>query len=117
MIEPVTAQNAASAAVKAPAPVKPIASANADGARFRAPEGTPDQIAQAVENAMRTVSPSMLAADQRLVVERDDESGTFIYKAVDKETGEVERQFPSEAIIEFRQYLRDFEAILFDSRV
>jgi len=35
----------------------------------------------------------------RLEVAKDEESGRFVYKAVNKETGQVERQFPSEEML------------------
>ncbi|MEM6682823.1 MAG: flagellar protein FlaG [Pseudomonadota bacterium] len=35
----------------------------------------------------------------RLEVAKDEESGRFVYKAVNKESGQVERQFPSEEML------------------
>ena len=35
----------------------------------------------------------------RLEVEKHEDSGRFVYKAVNKESGQVERQFPSEDML------------------
>lgn len=35
----------------------------------------------------------------RMEVEKDEASGRFVYKAVNKESGQVERQFPSEDML------------------
>ena len=40
-----------------------------------------------------------MAADVRLVIEQDRESGTFIYKTLDRATGEVLLQLPREDIL------------------
>ncbi|MGD1954504.1 MAG: flagellar protein FlaG [Sphingomonadales bacterium] len=38
-------------------------------------------------------------ANLRIEVEKDEPSGRFVYKAVNKVSGEVERQFPSEEML------------------
>lgn len=38
-------------------------------------------------------------ANSRLEVEKHEESGRYVYKAVNKESGQVERQFPSEDML------------------
>jgi flagellar protein FlaG len=40
--------------------------------------------------------------DLRLVIEQDDASGAFVYKTVDRRTGETLQQFPREEILKMR---------------
>jgi flagellar protein FlaG len=42
------------------------------------------------------------AADLRLVIEEDKPTGTFVYKTVDRRTGEVVQQFPREEVVRMR---------------
>jgi len=39
------------------------------------------------------------AADLRLVIEEDPDSGLFVYKTVDRRTGDVLQQFPRDEVI------------------
>jgi flagellar protein FlaG len=41
--------------------------------------------------------------DLRLVIEQDPSSGTFVYKTVDRRTGDVLQQFPREDVLRFKQ--------------
>jgi len=41
--------------------------------------------------------------DLRLVIEQDDDSGEYVYKTVDRRTGETLQQFPREQILKLRQ--------------
>ena len=42
-------------------------------------------------------------ADLRLVIEEDQQSGTFIYKTLDRRTGEVVKQFPREEVVRLKE--------------
>ena len=41
--------------------------------------------------------------DLRLVIEQDDDSGEYIYKTVDRRTGETLQQFPREQVLKLRE--------------
>ena len=41
--------------------------------------------------------------DLRLVIEEDATTGTFIYKTVDRRTGDVLQQFPQEDVLRFKE--------------
>ena len=41
--------------------------------------------------------------DLRLVIEQDDDSGEYVYKTVDRRTGETLNQYPREQILKLRQ--------------
>lgn len=42
-------------------------------------------------------------ARYRLVIEQGARAGSFVYKTLDRETGEVVRQLPSEDVLKLRQ--------------
>jgi flagellar protein FlaG len=43
------------------------------------------------------------ASDYRLVIEEDKAAGTFVYKTIDRSTGEVVSQFPREELLKLRE--------------
>jgi flagellar protein FlaG len=47
--------------------------------------------------------PVEAIADFRLVIEEDPETGTFVYKTLDRRTGEVVNQFPREQVLRLRE--------------
>lgn len=50
-----------------------------------------------------TSSPvDRLAEDYRLVIEKDGATGSYIYKTLDRSTGEVVSQFPREEVLKLR---------------
>jgi flagellar protein FlaG len=54
-------------------------------------------------------APARTEADLRLVIEEDRNSGAFIYKTLDRATGEVVRQFPREEVLRLHAD-REYEA-------
>ena len=65
-----------------PAPARPVQGASAGG-----PAPGPDP------------------ADMRLVIEEDKASGSYIYKTIDRATGEVIQQLPREQVLQLRDEL------------
>jgi flagellar protein FlaG len=41
--------------------------------------------------------------DLRLVIEQDSKTGTYVYKTVDRRTGDILQQFPREEVLRFKQ--------------
>ena len=41
-------------------------------------------------------------ADLRLVIEEDEDGGSYVYKTVDRRTGEVVLQLPRQSILDMR---------------
>lgn len=50
----------------------------------------------------------------RLRIDRDDETGRFVYLNIDNESGEVIKQFPPESILEFLSYYREVAGLTVD---
>jgi flagellar protein FlaG len=55
-----------------------------------------------IAEAEKMVDDGPQPGDLRLVIEQDDASGAFIYKTVDRRTGETLQQFPREEILKMR---------------
>ena len=54
-------------------------------------------------------APSQDPVDLRLVIEEDEASGSYVYKTVNRLTGEVLLQFPRDDVLKMRERL-DYEA-------
>jgi len=68
--------------------------------------------ASAIPNVGTSAKPPVQGpdpVDMRLVIEEDKASGTYIYKTVNRRTGEVVQQLPREQILKLREAL-DYEA-------
>ena len=50
-------------------------------------------------------------------ISKDDDTGRFVYKSVDVETGEVVRQFPPEEVLNFISRFREAAGLLIDGEV
>lgn len=57
---------------------------------------------------------SLKSANTKLSIDVDDESGLFVYKGVDKSSGEVVSQFPAEEVLALISYYRETEGIVVD---
>jgi flagellar protein FlaG len=56
------------------------------------------------------------AADFRLVIEEDPDTGSFIYKTMDRRTGEVVNQFPREQVLRLKDAANYAPGRVFNSR-
>lgn len=72
---------------------------------------------KAAEAALRTIAPELAAETSRLSIARDPASGLFIYRTVDKKSGQVISQWPAEAMLALLSQSRDLEGVLFDRRI
>jgi flagellar protein FlaG len=58
-------------------------------------------------------APSRVAmsasSDLRLIIEEDQASGAFVYKTIDRRTGEVVAQFPRDQVLRLRE-VEDYSA-------
>ena len=68
-----------------------------------------EQAAQTIEDFIGDTNTST-----KLRIDKDDETGRFIYKSVDSESGEVVGQFPPETILEIITRFRDPEGLVLD---
>ncbi len=59
--------------------------------------------------------PVQVAANVRLVIEKNEVSGGYIYKSIDGNTGEVIQQFPREEILRVIAASRAAEGMIIDT--
>ena len=64
---------------------------------------TPLQSGSDHDTNSRSAADADRHARYRLVIEQGPRAGSFVYKTLDRETGEVVRQLPSEEIVQMRQ--------------
>jgi flagellar protein FlaG len=48
-------------------------------------------------------APPSTEPDVRLVIEESDQAGSYVYKTLDRRTGEVLQQFPREELLRLRE--------------
>lgn len=78
---------------------------------FTGEQGSPlEQAARAIEE----IIPEEQTTNTRLRIDRDEETGRFIYKNIDTDTGEVVSQFPLESILEIVSQFREPEGLILD---
>ncbi len=78
---------------------------------------TPDVSDQKRAVLEETVSSQLDAQKGKLVIERDEETGRFVQKTVDPETGEVLEQWPEEKFLELVKSMGEAYGLLVDRNV
>jgi flagellar protein FlaG len=67
-----------------------------------------------LEEEINSLIERLLASNLRLRIEEDTATGTYVYKGIDRETGEVKRQWPPEKILQLRAFFRALDGLLVD---
>ena len=75
------------------------------------------QRVEVLESAVEKLIRRNLPSNSKLQIEQDKETGTFIYRSVDPETGEVLRQWPPEQLLKLREHLSELEGMFVDTQV
>lgn len=75
------------------------------------------QRVEVIEAAVEKLIRRSLPSNSKLQIEHDKETGTFIYRSVDPETGEVLRQWPPEQLLKLREHLAEMQGMLFDKEI
>lgn len=75
----------------------------------------PDQRVEVVQAAVEKLIKKTLPSNSKLEVEKDKELGTFIYRSINPDTGEIIKQWPPEKLLELREYLKEMEGLLVDT--
>jgi flagellar protein FlaG len=71
--------------------------------------GQSPQVQRPDTGASAHAAPSQDPVDLRLIIEEDQASGSYVYKTVNRLTGEVLLQFPRDDVLKMRQRL-DYKA-------
>ena len=77
----------------------------------------PDQRVEVLRGAVEKLIKKSLPTNSKLQIEQDKTTGTFIYRSIDPETGEVIQQWPSEKLLELRDFLKEMEGVFVDKQV
>jgi flagellar protein FlaG len=102
--------------------IAPVAPSNAPdpsaGAKAVAGEGAKIAAPQPVQE----IEPAPPAdegpqpGDLRLVIEQDSDTGQYVYKTIDRRTGETLQQFPREQILKLREEANYVSGDVFDGQ-
>lgn len=76
-------------------------------------EITPEKI----NDAINDLNKKLELLNSQLRIETDEDTGIQVIKIVDKDTKEVIRQIPPEAVLKVAKYLNEVAGLLFDSKV
>lgn len=101
--------------------IAPVSPANApdpsEGANVVSGQAKAQPTPQAAPaEPVQTVDDGPQPGDLRLVIEQDDSSGEYIYKTVDRRTGETLQQFPREQILKLREEVGYASGDVFDGQ-
>lgn len=84
------------------------------GPAARAPGHDPDS---KIKDLQRLADEAFEKENLRLSISFDKEAGRFVYRGVDRETGEVVRQYPPEEIIDQIAAIREFAGVIVDRKL
>jgi flagellar protein FlaG len=76
-----------------------------------------DKRVMALQATVDRLVRSSLPSDAKLQIDQDEDSGVFIYKSINRDTGEVIAQWPPESLLELRKALRELDGMLVDKTV
>ena len=77
----------------------------------------PDQRVLVLQAVIEKLIKKSLPSNSKLRIDHDKETGTYIYRAVDPDTGEVISQYPPEQLVKLRQFLAEMEGMLVDKKI
>ena len=85
------------------------------------PSQAPEEVSQAAVNARRlqvvdAIGKAEGAENSRLVIEEDADSGRFVHKFVDRDTGEVLKQWPDQEFLARAKEISDVLGLWLDKR-
>jgi flagellar protein FlaG len=104
--------------------IAPVSPANApdlsEGANVvsgQAPAATPQQVRETEKaEPAPPVDDGPQPGDLRLVIEQNDDTGDYVYKTVDRRTGETLNQYPREQILKLREEAHYASGDVFDGQ-
>jgi len=74
------------------------------------------QAGSAEAERAKSVDKGPQPGDLRLVIEQDGDTGEYVYKTVDRRTGETLQQFPREEILKLRDATRYASGDVYDGK-
>ncbi|SRR5258706_1547617 len=117
MVEPISNTPNPSPREPASNPSRPQASPTLPGAVSTVTNLAPEQRVEVLQEAVAKLIKKSLPTNSKLQIEQDKTSGTFVYRSIDPDTGEIIRQWPPEKLLELRDYLKEMEGVLVDKKI
>ena len=96
--------------------IRPQASAAVPGTHNLETNLQPDQRIEVLQAAVEKLIKKSLPTNSKLQIEQDKTTGTFIYRSIDPNTGEVLQQWPSEKMLELQDFLKGMQGVLIDKQ-
>jgi len=96
---------------------RPQATPPLPGAPDPATNLPPDQRVDVLQAAVEKLIKKSLPPNSKLQILQDKNTGTFVYRSIDPDTGEVIKQWPPEKLLELREDLKTMEGMLIDKHV
>lgn len=94
--------------------IEPVSSASDLGPSAARP--TPGDAGPPAAVRPAPTPPAAVAADLRLIIEPNANGQGYIYKTLDRRTGEVVQQFPRDQVVRMRDEARYRAGLVIDSR-
>ena len=73
-------------------------------------------VAGELDEAIQILNESLAKTPTKAMISRDEELNRFIVKIADKQSGEIVREIPPEALLNFARHLQELKGLLFDER-
>jgi flagellar protein FlaG len=70
-----------------------------------------------LEQAMKQLDQPMMGKNERLSIIRDEKTGAFVYRSVDRTTGDVINQWPAESMLQFKAYIREAAGAVVNQKI
>ncbi len=80
------------------------------------PQAASKDVADTLLSARLSAPLPINRANTHLVIEKDESTGSFVYKSVDRETGEIIKQYPREEVLRAIAIASDAEGLIIDTK-
>ena len=71
-------------------------------------------VTQSIDDAVEVLNQALSLKNTAAVIRRDEELNRYLVTIKDKDSGEIVREIPDEALIKFARNLQELRGILFD---
>jgi len=71
-------------------------------------------VSNSIEEAVEVLNEALSRKSTSALIRRDEELNRYLVTIRDKESGEVVREIPDEALLKFARNLQELKGILFD---
>ena len=75
------------------------------------------KLTEELHEAIAALNAALAKAPTKAIITHDDSLNRYIVRIADKESGEVVREIPSEAILKFARNLKEIKGLMFDERL